>query len=55
MKAVFCLTISLLTYLFPNIKSLRNLCIVLSQKAYIIAKNNENDMESLPVKVFDSE
>lgn len=56
MKALCCLIVSLLTILFKNVKSLRNLCVVLSQKAYVIAKTNENEMESAPVTVlhFDS-
>lgn len=52
MKAIFCLFISLLTFICPHSKTLKKCCSKLAETAYVIAEPNENNRGSIAVQAI---
>lgn len=52
MKAILCLFVSLLTLVFPFLKSLKEYCCKLADSAYVISEPNENNKGSIAVRVI---
>lgn len=52
MKAIFCLFISVLTFICPYSKTLKKYCSKLAETAYVIAEPNENNRGSIAVQAI---